>query len=260
MLNSRISPVLLLDDGELYKTINFQKPKYIGDPLNTVKIFNEKEVDELILLDITASKKDNLIDWELISHISKECRMPLCYGGGVDSVEKVEKLVSLGVEKVAIGNASFLNPEMIVKAVNRVGRQSIVGVLDVKKSRFSRKYEAFVYRGKKKTNMNHIEYALYLVNLGVGEILLQSIDLDGSMKGFDVKLIKDVYDNIDIPLTAVGGAGSLNDIKSLIREFNIIGIGAGSIFIYKGKHKAVLINYPDECQKMDIFKNQLKIN
>ena len=169
--------------------------------------------------------------------------------------EKVEKLVTLGVEKVAIGNASFFKPEVVSKAIKRVGRQSIVGVLDVKKSIFGRKYEAFVCRGKEKTNMNHIEYALHLVNLGVGEIILQSIDLDGSMKGFDIQLIKDVFENIDIPLTVVGGAGSLKDIKSLIKEFNIIGVGAGSIFIYKGKHKAVLINYPDQFQKMNIFKN-----
>ena len=162
MLNSRISPVLLIDDGELYKTINFQKPNYIGDPLNTVRIFNEKEVDEIIVFDITATKKNNFIDWELISHISKECRMPFCYGGGVDSVEKIEKLISLGVEKVAIGNASFFKPEIVREAISRVGRQSIVGVIDIKQSRFGRKYEAYVNGGKKRTKMNHIQYAHYL--------------------------------------------------------------------------------------------------
>ena len=230
MLYPRISPVLLIDNGELYKTINFKNPTYVGDPLNTVKIFNEKEVDELIILDISATKKNNKIDWELISHISKECRMPLCYGGGVDSVEKVEKLVSLGVEKVAIGNASFVNPDMVKNSIKRVGRQSIVGILNVRKSKLSNKYKAYILRGKKKINMNHIEYTHHLLDLGVGEILLQDIDSDGSMKGFNIKLIKDVYENINVPLTVVGGAGSLQDIKSLIKEFNIIGIGAIKYF------------------------------
>lgn len=254
MLNARIAPLLLVEDGELYKTINFANPKYIGDPLNTVRIFNEKEVDELIVIDIKASTKNNDIDWDLITHISRECRMPLCYGGGVNSVEKVERLVSLGVEKVAIGYASFLNPKMVRQAINRVGKQSIVGILDVKKNRFSGKYEVYVYGGKKKTKMNHIEYSKYLLDLGVGEIILQNIDLDGTMKGFNLNLINEVYQNIDIPLTVLGGAGSLNDIKSLIQKFNIIGIAAGSIFVFKGKHKAVLVNYPDRDKKIDLFK------
>ena len=174
MLNSRITPCLLIDNDELYKTVNFKSPKYVGDPLNAVRIFNEKEVDELVVLDITSTQKNKDPDWTLISHISRECRMPLCYWGGVNTVEQVEKLVSFGVEKVAIGSAAFFNPEMVRKAIDRVGKQSIVGILDVKKSRFKRNYEAFVYRGIKKTNMNHIEYSNYLINLGVGEIILQN--------------------------------------------------------------------------------------
>ena len=170
--------------------------------------------------------------------------MPLCYGGGLIQLIRLKNL-SLGVEKVAIGNASFVNPEMVQNSIKRVGRQSIVGILNVRKSKFSNKYNAYIFRGKK-THMNHIEYTNYLLDLGVGEILLQDIDSDGCMKGFNIKLIKDVYENIDVPLTVVGGAGSLQDMKSLIKEFNIIGIGAGSIFIFKGKHKAVLINYPDK--------------
>ena len=253
MLNARITPLLLVDNGELYKTINFSNPKYIGDPLNTVRIFNEKEVDELIVIDIKATTKNNAIDWDLIEHISRECRMPLCYGGGVNSVDKVERLISLGVEKVAIGYASFSNPEMVRKAINRVGKQSIVAILDVKRNIFSGKYEVFVYGGKKKTKMNHIEYSKYLLDLGVGEIILQNIDLDGTMKGFNLNLINDVYQNIDIPLTVIGGAGSLNDIKSLVQKFNIVGVGAGSIFVFKGKHKAVLVNYPDKTKKNDLF-------
>ncbi len=255
MLSSRITPCLLIDNDELYKTINFKSPKYVGDPLNAVRIFNEKEVDELVVLDITSTEKNKEPDWTLISHISRECRMPLCYGGGVNTLEQVEKLVQLGVEKVAIGYAAFFNPDMVRKAIDRVGKQSIVGILDVKKTRLKRNYEAFVCRGNKKTNMSHIEYSNYLINLGVGEIILQNIDLDGTMKGFDKKLIKEIYENIEIPLTVLGGAASLADIKDLVNEFKIIGIAAGSIFIFKGKHKAVLVNYPDYLQKREILNN-----
>ena len=253
MLTSRIIPVLLIDNGELYKTINFRNPKYVGDPLNTVRILNEKEVDELIILDISSTKNNSKIDWELISHISKECRMPLCYGGGVNSLEKIERLISLGVEKVAIGYSSFSQPELIKKAVKSVGRQSIVGIMDVRKSGFLSKYEVVVLNGTKRTRMNPLDYSKYLIDLGVGEILLQNVDLDGSMKGFDEDLIDKVYKNINVPLTILGGAGSLADLKSLINKYRFIGLAAGSIFIFKGKHKAVLVTYPDQEQKLELL-------
>ena len=231
MLTSRIIPVLLIDKGELYKTINFKNPKYIGDPINTVRILNEKEVDELIILDISSTKNNSTIDWELISHISKECRMPLCYGGGVNSLEKVERLISIGVEKVAIGYSSFSDPELIKKAVKSVGRQSIVGIMDVRKFGFFGKYEVVVLNGTKRTRMTPIEYSNYLLDLGVGEILLQNLDLDGSMKGFDEDLIEMVYKNINVPLTILGGAGSLTDLKSLINKFKVLGVAAG-VFLF----------------------------
>ena len=256
MLSPRIIPVLLISDGDLYKTINFKEPKYVGDPLNTVRILNEKEVDELILLDITSSQEKTPLDWELISHISRECRMPLCYGGGIRFFEDIERIISLGVEKVAIGKSAYYNPDVVKRAVKSFGSQSIVGVLDIKKFGFKRNYEAFVLRGTKRTKMNHIEYAKYLTNLGVGEILLQNIDLDGTMSGFDIKLIHEIYKNIEIPLTVLGGAGSLNDLRGLINKFKILGIAAGSIFIFKGKHKAVLINYPDQFQKELLIKGK----
>ena len=257
MLNARIIPTLLIDDGDLYKTVNFANPKYIGDPLNTVRIFNEKEVDELLILDISATKNNNSPDWELISHIAKECRMPLCYGGGIKSIEQVEKLISLGVEKVAIGYASFISPELIKKAVNRVGKQSIVGIVDVKKIGFYKRYEAVVFRGEKRTKMLPMEYIDYLINLGVGEILLQNIDLDGKMGGFDRDLIRNIYKEINVPLTVLGGAGSLSDICKIINEHKIIGIAAGSIFVFKGKHKAVLVNYPSQEDKLKLLKGFL---
>ena len=253
MLNSRIIPVLLIDKGELYKTTNFKSQKYVGDPLNTVRLFNEKEVDELIILDISSTKNNTLIDWDLIKHIARECRMPLCYGGGVKSLNQIEKLISIGVEKVAIGNAAFATPEIIKKAVKSIGRQSIVGVMDVRRFGFLGKYETVVFGGTRRTQKTHLEYAKYLLDLGVGEILLQNIELDGLMKGFDEKLIEEVYQNINVPLTVLGGAGSLGDFKSLIDKFKIIGLAAGSIFIFKGKHKAVLINYPNQQQKSKLL-------
>ena len=253
MLTSRVIPVLLIENGELYKTINFRNPKYVGDPLNTVRIFNEKEVDELVILDISSTKNNSSIDWELISHIAKECRMPLCYGGGVNSLEKVERLISLGVEKVAIGYSSFSEPELIKKAVKCVGRQSIVGIMDVSKFGFLGKYEVVVLNGTKRTRMTPLEYSKYLLDLGVGEILLQNVDLDGSMKGFDEDLVDKVYKNINVPLTILGGAGSLTDLKSLIKKFRVLGVAAGSIFIFKGKHKAVLVTYPNQEQKLELL-------
>ena len=256
MLTSRITPVLLIDEGDLYKTKNFCKPKYIGDPLNTVRILNEKEVDELIVLDISSTKNNTPPDWELISLIAKECRMPLCYGGGVKSVAMVEKLISLGVEKVAIGNSCFTSPHIIKDSAKSVGKQSIVGIIDVKKFGFYKKnYEVVVFGGMKKTNMDHIQYSNYLMQYGVGEILLQNIDLDGTMLGFDQRLIREVYENIDVPLTVLGGAGSLKDIQFLINKYKIIGVAAGSILVFKGKHKAVLVNYPSEEEKSKIINN-----
>ena len=253
MLTSRVIPVLLIDNGELYKTVNFRDPKYVGDPLNTVRIFNEKEVDELVILDISSTKNNSSIDWELISHIAKECRMPLCYGGGVNSLEKVERLISLGVEKVAIGYSSFSDPDLIKKAVRSVGRQSIVGIMDVRKFGVFGKYEVVVLKGTKRTRMSPIDYSKYLLDLGVGEIFLQNVDLDGSMKGFDEDLIEKVLQNINIPLTILGGAGSLTDLKSLIAKFKVLGVAAGSIFVFKGKHRAVLVNYPDHEQKRQLL-------
>ena len=238
MLNSRITPVLLIDEGDLYKTKNFCKPKYIGDPLNTVRILNEKEVDELIVLDISSTKNNTSPDWELISLIAKECRMPLCYGGGVKSVAMVEKLISLGVEKVAIGNSCFTSPDIIKDSAKSVGKQSIVGIIDVKKFGFYKKnYEVVVFGGMKKTNMDHIQYSNYLMQYGVGEILLQNIDLDGTMLGFDQRLIKEVYENIDVPLTVLGGAGSLKDIQFLINKYKIIGVAAEAFSYSKANIK-----------------------
>ena len=213
---------------------------------------NEKEVDELIVLDISSTKNNTPPDWELISLIAKNCRMPLCYGGGVKSVAMVEKLISLG-GKSCNRKFMFTSPDIIKDSAKSVGKQSIVGIIDVKKFDSIKKVQVVVFGGMK-TNMDHIQYSNYLMQYGVGEILLQNIDLDGTMLGFDQRLIREVYENIDVPLTVLGGAGSLKDIQFLINKYKIIGVAAGSIFVFKG-NIAVLVNYPSKEEKSKIINN-----
>jgi len=245
MLRPRIIPVLLIRNGGLIKTVGFKDGKYLGDPINAVKIFNEKEVDELVVLDIDATALNNEPNYEMISNLASECRMPLCYGGGVSTPEQVEKIISLGVEKVAISSAAIVNPALITEAAKRVGNQSIVVVVDVKKTGLLRKYEIFITNGKRKTGVSPFEFVPKLEALGAGEVVINSIEDDGSMKGFNITLAKNIRKETNLPLTILGGAGSLEDIHKVIKEFGIIGIAAGSLFVFKGKYRAVLINYPE---------------
>ena len=249
MLRPRVIPCLLVKDGGLVKTVNFDNSKYVGDPINAVRIFNEKEVDELIVSDIDATIHNREPDYNMIRNIAAECRMPLCYTGGLKRSEQVERIISLGVEKVGISSAALQTPELISESAKRVGSQSIVIVLDVKKVGFSRRYEIFTHNGTRKTGIHPIEFAKRAETLGAGEILVNSIDRDGEMKGYDLDLIDQVRDAISLPLSVLGGAGSLRDIEELIRRYGIIGAAAGSLFIFKGKYRAVLINYPSRCDK-----------
>lgn len=249
MLRPRIIPCLLVKNGGLVKTINFDNPKYVGDPINAVKIFNEKEVDELIVIDIDATALGKEPNYRLIKNLATECRMPLCYGGGVKTVEQVEKIISLGVEKVAISSAAIYTPELISTAAARVGSQSIVVVLDVKKSGFLRRYELFTKNGVNKTGLNPSEFAKKVESLGAGEVVINSIEQDGVMKGYDLNLVKVIRESITLPLTVLGGAGSLDDVAELIHEYGVIGASAGSLFVFKGKYRAVLINYPSRTDK-----------
>lgn len=249
MLRPRIIPCLLIQNGGLIKTLNFGSPKYVGDPINAVRIFNEKEVDELIIIDIDASVKGLEPDYRLISQLAYESQMPLCYGGGINSISQIEKIISLGVEKVAVSSAAIKNPKFIFEAVTRVGSQSIVVVIDVKKSRLLQKYEVFINNGKIKTKFQMVEFAQIMAEQGVGEILINSIDCDGEMKGYDLNIVKLIKDKINLPLTVLGGAGSLSDFKELFKKFGILGAAAGSLFVFKGKYRAVLINYPNRSIK-----------
>ena len=249
MLRPRITPCLLVQNGGLVKTVNFGNPKYVGDPINAVKIFNEKEVDEIIVVDIDASVHQNEPDYVLIKNLAAECRMPLCYGGGVKTVEQVEEIISLGVEKVAISSAAMGNPDLIAKAAEVVGSQSIVVVMDVKKVDSRESYELFIHNGSEGTGLNPVEFAKTAEHLGAGELVINSIDCDGLMSGYDLQLARKVREATNLPITVLGGAGSLKDIATLIELFGTIGAAAGSLFVFKGKFRAVLINYPSRLEK-----------
>jgi len=254
MLYPRIIPCLLVQDKGLVKTVNFKNPRYVGDPINAVRIFNEKEVDELMVIDIDATAARREPDYRMIENLAAECRMPLAYGGGVTTSDQVQRIIQLGVEKVAISAAAIENPSLVTEAAGRVGNQSVVVVLDVKKRFLGGKYEVFTHNGQKATGKGPLELAIQMEKQGAGEIIINSIDLDGTMKGYDTSLIEKIRDSIGIPLTVLGGAGSLHDIGQLIQKFGAIGAAAGSLFVFKGKYRAVLINYPNRMEKEAIFK------
>lgn len=254
MIRPRIIPCLLLHQEGLVKSVNFKNYKYIGDPLNTVRIFNEKEVDELIILDIDASVNNVEPDYKMIESLAAECNMPVCYGGGIKTIEQVLRIISLGVEKIAISSAIINDLTLIQKMVEIVGSQSIVVVLDVKKSLIGR-YDIYIHNGKIRSDKNLLEFAKQLETAGVGEIVINSIDRDGMMNGYDYDLIEKVRNVINIPLTVLGGAGSLKDIQKVIARFGLIGSAVGSLFVFKGIYKAVLINYPSRTEKDLLIAN-----
>ncbi|MFH2047078.1 MAG: AglZ/HisF2 family acetamidino modification protein [Pseudomonadota bacterium] len=259
MLRPRIIPCLLVKNKGLVKTINFKDGKYLGDPINAVRIFNEKEVDELIVLDIDAAANGNEPDFKMIENLAAECRMPFCYGGGIKTVHQAQRIISLGVEKVALSSAVVDNPELIPQIADAVGSQSVVAVIDVKKKMLSSKYEVRIHNGKKNTGKCPIDFARRLEDLGVGEVVVNSIDNDGNMKGYDITLIDRIRNSITVPLTVLGGAGSLDDIGKLIAKYGIIGAAAGSLFVFKGVYKAVLINYPNRAEKDALIKEKYHI-
>ena len=247
MLVSRIIPCLLVKNQGLVKSTKFRDYRYIGDPINAVKIFNEKEVDELVILDIDASAQRREPDYAMIANVAHECRMPLCYGGGVRTVEQIQRIIKLGVEKVAIGAAALENPDLIVEGSRIVGNQSVAVILDVRK--VSGGYEVFTRNGAVATGKSPVELGQHFERLGAGEIIVNSIDDDGVMQGYDLALVEQMYAAINVPLTVLGGAGSLEHIRQLLSRFGQLGAAAGSLFVYKGKFKAVLINYPTIAEK-----------
>jgi cyclase len=242
MLRQRIIPCLLLSRGGLVKTTRFRKPKYIGDPINAIRIFNQKQVDELIVLDIDASKNNTDPDYALIEQFASECFMPLCYGGGITTVEQAYRLFSMGVEKVSVQAGALRNLELITELSNRFGSQSIVASVDIKKDIFGRMRLYESHTGKYRRE-DWQEYLFLAETAGAGEILLNSVDRDGMMTGMDLKMISCATSRSKVPIIASGGVGSLTDIARGLSS-GASAIAAGAFFVFHGPHRAVLITYP----------------
>jgi cyclase len=257
VLRPRITPCLLVRDGGLVKTVQFKDAKYVGDPINAVKIFNEKESDELIVLAIDATAKGVEPDFKMIARLAVECRMPLCYGGGVKSAQQARRIIGLGVEKVAISSAAMENPRLITEISEEIGTQSVVVVLDVKKRTINDRYEVFTQNGRQGTGKDPVETVAEVQALGAGEILLNCIDRDGVMKGYDLALASQIRSATRLPMTMLGGAGSLADIGELFNACGVVGAAAGSLFVFKGAYRAVLINYPSHAQKEALVRSAL---
>lgn len=241
----RIIPCLLLRNTGLVKTVRFKDPTYLGDPRNIVKIFNDKDADELVLLDITATIDGRGPNFELIEEIASECFMPMGYGGGVATAEQAKRLVSLGIEKVVFNAAAVENPKALTQAAEILGSQSVVASIDVKKAGlFGGRYEVFTRGGTRGTKLDPVDHARSVQAAGAGEILLNSIDQDGTMKGYDLTLIKQVTEAVTIPVVACGGAGTVDDLARAVKTGGASAASAGSLFVFQGRHRAVLISFP----------------
>ena len=255
MFLPRLIPVLLLKGKGLVKTINFKDPRYIGEPINAVKIFNDLKADELVFLDINATKELRSISYELVRDIGDEAFMPFAVGGGIKNMKQIEKMLQAGAEKIVINSEAIRNPEFIAEASKTFGSQSIVISIDVKKSIFN-KYSVWIDSGTKNTNKNPVELAKAYCDLGAGELLVNSINNDGMMNGYDIKLIKNISSLIEIPVIACGGAGNLSHMKDCFLEGQAHSLAAGSMFIYHGPRKAVLLNYPNKEELKGVFINE----
>ncbi len=251
MTMPRVIPVLLLKDMGLVKTTKFTIPKYVGDPINAVRIFNNKEVDELIFLDITATSENKSPNFDLISRIASEAFMPFAYGGGVRSLEEATQILRMGAEKISINASACENPALVKEIADKHGIQSVIASIDVKKGRDNR-YEIFTLNGTKAAGVDLVTYASKLERMGAGEILLNSIDNDGVMGGYDLELIASVSEAVSIPVIACGGAGKIEDFGEAVTA-GASAVSAGSLFVFMGPHRAVLINYPDQEELFEIF-------
>jgi cyclase len=247
MLQKRVIPVLLLRNDALVKTIKFDKPGYIGDPVNTVRIFNELEVDELVFLDITATNENRKPNMDVLREIADECFMPLGYGGGLNSFDVVQSIFEIGFEKVILNSVMHSRPEFVTTIADHYGNQAVVASIDVKKN-FWGNYEVWSHSGKRNTKKNPVSWAQELEQLGVGEILLTSIDREGTWLGYDVQLTKKIAEAVNIPVIANGGAGNLAHIKEVVNEGKASSVALGSMVVYQQKGMGVLVNFPDKQQ------------
>ena len=246
MIRPRVIPCLLLKHEGLVKTVKFKDPKYLGDPINIVRIFNDKEVDELIFLDILATVENRPPNFELLGKITSECFMPLGYGGGIRTLEDVKKLLAIGVEKIVLNTSAVENPSLIRAAAEYAGSQAVVISMDVKKTMFG-KYEAYTRGGKKGTGLDPVKFAVEMEKQGAGELFLNSIDRDGTMQGYDLELVRRVAEAVTIPVVACGGAGNIQHLAEAIQA-GASAAAAGSIFVFQGPLRGVLISYPAQAE------------
>src|SRR5262245_49935843 len=252
MRRIRVIPCLLVQGRGLVKTVRFKDPRYVGDPVNAVRIFNEKEVDELILLDIAATRQGKPPDLRLIEEIAGECFMPLCYGGGIRTLEDATKILSVGVEKVAVNTQAIEKPAFVREMAEALGSQSIVVSLDVTRTRTGG-YEVRTGCGSHGTGMEPVTCARLMEDMGAGELIVNSIDRDGTMEGYELDPIGRVAHAVTIPVIACGGAGRIHDFSDAVRLAGASAVAAGSLFVFYGKHRAVLINYPSASELEEVF-------
>ncbi|MDX1685590.1 MAG: AglZ/HisF2 family acetamidino modification protein [Saprospiraceae bacterium] len=249
----RVIPVLLLRDGGVVKSVRFKDHTYIGDPLNAVRIFNEKEVDEIAVIDIGATIQNSLPDFDLIKQIAGEAFMPMSYGGGITEIEHIRRVINNGVEKVILQNAALSDPGLIREAAGQFGSQSIIVCLDVKRNWWGR-YEVRSKNGRKKWKGTPQDWAIRMEDAGAGELIIQSVDRDGTMKGYDHHLQGMISNVVNIPVVALGGANSLDDMKAC-KQAGASAVAAGSFFVFQGPHRAVLISYPKRSELLEAFKD-----
>jgi imidazole glycerol-phosphate synthase subunit HisF len=252
MLIPRVMPCLLLKNGALVKTVKFKDPGYIGDPINAVRIYNEKEVDELIFLDITATIENRPPPFDVLAQIASECFMPVAYGGGIRSLDEIETILKIGIEKIALNSYAFESPAFVRAAADKFGSQAIVVSMDVRKKTINR-YEVFTCGGRKGTGLDPVKFASQMAEAGAGEILLTAIDRDGTQEGYDVELIRGVTSAVDIPVIACGGAGKVADFGAAVKQGGASACAAGSMVVYFGRNRAVLINYPERHELEQIL-------
>jgi imidazole glycerol-phosphate synthase subunit HisF len=245
-MKTRIIPVLLLKERGLVKTVRFANPRYIGDPINSVRIFNEKEVDELVFLDISATPAGRGPDFAVIEDIAGEAFMPMAYGGGITSIEQIQRIMGLGFEKVILNSVTYDHPHMLRQAAEIYGSQAIVACVDVKRRLFGG-YDLYTHSARRRRGVKLEDHLATLVSHGVGEIIINSIDRDGTMSGYDLAAVKAACGRVSLPVIACGGAGSIDDLAAAVIEGGASAVAAGSMFVYKGKHRAVLINYPERA-------------
>lgn len=251
MFRPRVIPVLLLKGEGLVKTVAFKKPNYIGDPMNAIKIFNDLEADELAFLDITATAENRMVSLDLVRDIGEEAFMPFSVGGGINTLDKVKKVINSGAEKVIINTAAYVNKKLIEESANLIGSQSTVVSIDVKKDFWGRE-KVFIFSGMRSIELNPVQYVKQIVESGAGEIIINSINREGTGQGYDLELIEKISNAVDVPVIALGGAASLDDFRKAY-DFGASGVAAGSMFVYQGPRKAVLINYPSKEELNKIF-------